>query len=107
MRAKMSRANRAKQFMPFSALTGLEPAMREKEFVPLEQILLGEDAQRELDLALRSIPPGAEVCAVYYADGRYETCCGVFRGKDEEDGSFRIGRERIRPEALLTIESYN
>ena len=41
MRAKMDRRNRAKQFMPFAALTGLEAAMREMEVSPLEQILLG------------------------------------------------------------------
>ena len=104
MRAKMDRRSRAKQFMPFSALTGLEPAMREKEFLPLEQVLLGEDAQLELDLTLQSIPHGAEVCAVYYADGRYDSCRGVFRGKDDADGRLRIGREKIEPERLLCVE---
>ena len=104
MRAKMDRANRAKQFMPFAALTGLEEAMREKEFVPLEQILLGEDAQLELDHALRSVPPGAEVRAVYYSDGRYDELRGIFRGKDEADGRLRIGREKIETERLLYVE---
>lgn len=104
MRAKMDRANRAKQFMPFAALTGLDSAMREKEFVPLEQILLAEDAQLELDQELQSIPPGAEVCAVYYADGRYDSCRGVFRGRDEESGRLRIGDRKIEPERLLHVE---
>lgn len=104
MRAKMERTKRAKQFIPFAALTGLEAAMHKKEFVPLEQILLGEDAQLELDLALQSIPHGAEVCAVYYSDGRYDELRGVFRGKDETDGSLRIGREKIEPERLLYVE---
>ena len=104
MRAKMDRLNRAKQFMPFAALAGLEEAMHEKEFVPLEQILLGEDAQRELDLTLQSIPSGAEVCAVCYSDGRYDELRGVFRGKDEADGRLRIGRAKIEPERLLCVE---
>ena len=104
MRAKMDRVNRAKQFMPFASLPELAPALREKEFVPLEQILLGEDAQMELDLVLQSIPPGSEVCAVYYSEGRYLTCRGVFRGKDDADGRLRIGREKIAPEWLLSVE---
>ncbi len=104
MRAKMDRRNRAKQFMPFAALTGLEAAMREMEVFPLEQILLGEDAQTELDLTLQSIPLGAEVCAVYYADGRYESCRGAFGGKSDADGCLCIGRDRIRPERLLDVE---
>ena len=104
MRAKMDRANRAKQFMPFSALTGLETAMREKEQLRTEPVSLGEDAQLELDLRLRSLPPGAEVCAVYYADGQYVSYRGSFRGKDETDGSLLIGRERIDPLLLLEVE---
>ena len=104
MRAKMDRQNRAKQFMPFAALPELEPAIRAQEFIPLEEILLGEDAQLELDLTLQGIPPGAEICAVYYADGRYESCRGVFRGKDELDGRLRIGQMKIVPERLLSVE---
>lgn len=104
MRAKMDRGNRAKQFMPFAALTGLESAMQEKESVPLEEILLGPDAQTELDQRLQSLPIGTEVCAVYYSSGRYLVCRGTFRGKDEEYGCLRIGEERIDPDRLLNIE---
>lgn len=103
MRAKMDRANRAKQFMPFSALTGLESAMQEKECLRMEEISLAEDAQLELDRKLRSLPIGAEVRALCYSDGQYLPCLGVFRGQ-EETGLLRIGKMTISPERLLSVE---
>ena len=105
MRAKMDRANRAKQFMPFAALTGLDVAMQTKEQLREEEISLGEDAQLALDLRLRSLPIGAEVCAVFYYDGRYTEHRGIFKGQDETNGQLLVGRERIDAARLLDIEA--
>lgn len=58
MRQKMDRALRAKQFMPFAALKGYEAALRQKERVVHPPVLLGEDAQAELDRLLRQLRPG-------------------------------------------------
>ena len=71
MRQKMDRALRAKQFMPFAALKGYEAALRQKERVVHPPVLLGEDAQAELDRLLRQLRPGDRVTAVYYQAGDY------------------------------------
>lgn len=67
----MTNAERAKQFMPFAALKGFEDALKEAEFVPQEKILLGEDAQEELDRKLRELTIGDVVTVTYYADQQY------------------------------------
>ena len=42
MRAKMSREDRAKQFMPFAALRGYEDALRAKERIVVDKKELGD-----------------------------------------------------------------
>ena len=41
-RTKMSREDRAKQFMPFAALRGYEDALREREKIVVEKIELSD-----------------------------------------------------------------
>ena len=53
MRSKMSRADRAKQFMPFSALSGYGKVIDELNALREPRITLGEDAALELDARLR------------------------------------------------------
>ena len=60
MRQPMSRADRAKQFMPFAALKGYDEALNRKARIPQARILLAEDAQTELDEKLRSAPGAVE-----------------------------------------------
>ena len=46
-RPKMSRAERAKQFMPFAALKGYSEALRRKEKKIVPQIVLSEAQEEE------------------------------------------------------------
>ena len=48
-RTKMSREDRAKQFMPFAALRGYEEAIKEKEKIIVDKIELSEEKKNELD----------------------------------------------------------
>ncbi len=78
----MSRADRAKQFMPFAALKGFEEALAEVEKPVFDRIILGEDAQTELDMALRALRIGDEVCLRYYLDSSYVNRTGPVSGID-------------------------
>lgn len=49
-RPKMSREERAKQFMPFAALKGYEEALRKKEKILMSKKGLSEEDQRECNL---------------------------------------------------------
>ena len=52
VRAPMPRSKRAKQFMPFDALTGLREAIAAKERVTEPRRYLSEEAIAEIDKAL-------------------------------------------------------
>ncbi len=52
-RIPMSRADRAKIFMPFSALKGYEEAIEEKQRVITERVELAEEQKEELDRTLK------------------------------------------------------
>ena len=48
-RPKMSREERAKQFMPFAALKGYEEALKEKEKIVVPRRELSEETKEQLD----------------------------------------------------------
>lgn len=70
-RAKMPVSERAKQFMPFSALKGFREALIEKEktFVPKAEI--AEDEAAIIEGRLRALKPMDRVSVVYYERGAY------------------------------------
>lgn len=96
----MTRAERAKQFLPFSALNGLDERIVRQEFVPEERRLLGEDAQAELDTALRELRTGDTVTVTYYRDRQYKELTGPVRRLDPVRRTLSVG-ETIIPLADL------
>ena len=65
---KMLISDRAKQFMPFSALRGLEEALAAKEHIPEPRRYLAEDAIEELNRKLTSLRKGQVATVVYYCE---------------------------------------
>lgn len=74
---KMSQEDRAKQFMPFSALRGYEEALRRKEKMIAERRVLSEDAREELDSVLQQMEKGMSIKVQYYAAGEYVEKSGI------------------------------
>lgn len=66
----MSPAMRAKQFMPFKALAGLDEALAEREKIVVPKKELSEYTIEELNRKLCSLEKGQIVTIVYY--GMYE-----------------------------------
>ncbi len=64
----MPPAQRAKQFMPFAALTGLPAALRRKEFEMglISRAELSEETASEIDTVLRECMPGEELTVTFY-----------------------------------------
>lgn len=54
----MSRENRAKQFMPFAALKGLEEALEKKEKIVVPKAELCDDYKEQLDFRLSQMQCG-------------------------------------------------
>ena len=62
---------RAKQFLPFDAVKGLQEALREKEIEHEERIDLAEEALENLEEEFNKIEIGRKVKVKYYKDGKY------------------------------------
>ena len=68
-RAKMSREDRAKQFMPFAALKGYPEALHLKEKIIVPKREVSEEYGEELDRELHEIHRGDMVTVTYFCRG--------------------------------------
>ena len=71
------RVDRAKQFMPFDALKGLQDALREKEIEYEQRKELTEDILTELQIEFNKIEVGSTVKIKYYKNKKYIDISGV------------------------------
>lgn len=72
----LSRIDRAKQFLPFDALNGLQDALREKEVEYVDKIELSDDKKQELSDKLRNIKVGEKVRVMFYINNQYKEANG-------------------------------
>lgn len=77
MRHKMSRLQRAKQFMPFSVLKGFEERIATMSQERIERKVLSEDQIDELNYTLQQIEEGTTVHLTIFTRGQYEDIRGV------------------------------
>ena len=70
-RSPMPISERAKQFMPFAAVTGLTQALerKERELMRVERKEPSEERAQKINQCLNEIEKGDEVTAVYFAQG--------------------------------------
>lgn len=96
-RAKMPISERAKQFMPFAAVKGLEEALAAKEreclFVP--RIELSDHAAELLNRRLNHLRCGDTVTVRYYRDGEYLTAGGKITRLDKNYRVMIIGEDIV------------
>lgn len=104
MRQKMSRADRAKQFMPFAALKGYEEAVKDSEKREAEKIILAEDMKVELDFKLRQLKCGDTVTLFYFDSGEYRKITDRFIKADDLKQKIVVGKKEIEIENIMEIE---
>lgn len=73
----MTRASRAKQFLPFDALPGFKEALKEKEIKKEAKIELAEDSLQELERKLNELEKGSIIKLIYYKNNRYIETIGT------------------------------
>lgn len=95
MRAKMDRADRAKQFMPFAALKGYGDALRLKEKIVVERVELSEERKEELDRRLRQVCRNDIITVTYYYEGEYLQMTGMVSRIDETARMLKIVNTKI------------
>lgn len=75
----VGRVDRAKLFVPFDALKGLQEILREKEREVEERKELSEESLMELQEELNKVEIGSTVFIKYYKNKKYIDITGVVR----------------------------
>ena len=75
----LTREERAKQFMPFDALKGLQEAYREKELEIETKKELSEDFKKELDEKIKTLSNGDKISISYYKINKYIKKVGTLK----------------------------
>ena len=102
-KTKMSVADRAKQFAPFSALKGLDEALRQKERVFVEKPELSDEAAEEISRKLMELSVGMRVCAVYYSDGECVSVEGIVTRIDKTFKKLTVVKTEIPMDDIVNI----
>lgn len=100
---KMPIEERAKQFMPFSALKGLEEALAEKEKIVVPKIELSEDSAVELDQKMHALECGKITTIVYYSKQEYLKLTGMVAKIDEDHRILQIVNTKISFDDIYDI----
>lgn len=100
----MSIENRAKQFMPFAALTGLPQALAKKEKIVVEKIELTEDMAAELDWNMQGLKVGMMVTVVYFSKDEYLKKTGIVSRIDKDARVLQVVETKIEFDNLLHLE---
>jgi hypothetical protein len=101
--ATNSRADRAKLFLPFDALTGLKEALKEKERVVIEKKELNEEEISLLNESLTKLHKGDMVKARYFDGEAYIEIEGLVSQFNPELRYLVVVKTKISFEDLLTL----
>ena len=99
----MPTEKRAKQFMPFAALTGFAEALEAKEHVTVPRRILSEEMAEELDRKMHRLIIGELVTVVYYSKQEYVKVTGVLARIDIDSRVLQIVQTRIPFDDILDV----
>ena len=88
-----NKEDRAKQFLPFDAVKGLQDALREKEIEYDEERNLLEDSLMELEKIFNKIEIGTTIKVKYYKNKRYVISKGVVTKIDRIKKKITLNQE--------------
>ena len=103
----MTVADRAKQFAPFAALTGLNRALEQKEKIVVPKPDLSEESLEELDRKMHEIKRGDIVSVVYYTRGECIKISGLVAKIEHTSRILQIVNKRISFDDILDVSHEN
>ncbi|MBQ1260612.1 MAG: hypothetical protein IIX96_01205 [Clostridia bacterium] len=103
MAEKFSRIERARQFMPFSALKGFENLIDERNFIPTPRRRPSEEKAQSISLRLSKIKKGTAVEIIYYDVSSYKRLCGCVREIDTVFKRLTVGSVEVRFSDIFDI----
>ncbi len=100
----INRIARAKQFLPFDALKGLQEALREKEIEYEEKKELSEETLNELDNIFNRIERGSNVIIKFYKNRTYNEISGIVTNINYNKKKIQINKsENINISDIINI----
>ncbi len=96
-------SDRARQFMPFSALKGFHEMLREKERVITAKKVLSEDDLNELSSKLVLVRKGMLIKVVYFYEGEYIKAEGMVANVDFTFRTLTVVKTKIKFDDILEI----
>ena len=103
-RNKMPIPDRAKQFMPFSALRGLSEALAAKERIIVPKIELSEEMAEELDRKMHLLKCGQIATVTYFHKDEYLKITGMVARIDETGRLLQIVNTKIHFEDIFDVK---
>ena len=100
---RMSREKRAKQFMPFSPLNGLEEALASRERIIVPRSELSEDKATELDRVFHELSVGMIVTVIYFCRDEYLKTTGMIAKIDADQRLLQIVGTKISFDDIYDI----
>ena len=104
VRPKMSRQERAKQFMPFAALKGYPEALKKREKIVVPKKELSEEYQEELDRKLRQVKKKDIITVVYFCQGEYVKQTGMVSRIDKTARVLKVVNTKIYFDEIMDLE---
>lgn len=105
-RPKMSREERAKQFMPFAALKGYPDALRKKEKQVVPKVEFSEEYAQVLDAKLRQVRKNDMITVIYFCKGEYLKVTGMVSRIDETARVLKIVNTKIGFDDIYDISGH-
>lgn len=103
LRLGKAHADRARQFMPFAALTGYFDLIQARQRTPQPFHELTEDEAAELSRRMAWVKKGTVVSIVYYDRDAYVTRQGMVSRIDEVERALWVVKERVAFDMILDI----
>lgn len=94
-RPKMSREDRAKQFMPFAALKGYPEALRKKEKIVVPRAEVSEEYAEVLDRKLRKVKKNDMITVIYFCNQEYLKKTGMVSRIDKSARVLKVVNTKI------------
>ena len=103
-RIKASRAERARQFMPFASLKGYYDIIREQSRTKEPKKQPAEDELSRINEKLKQIKKGMMIKAAYYNTDSYKQITGMVSCFDETYHTLTIVKTKIQFDDIWDIE---
>ena len=102
-RPKMTREDRAKQFMPCAALKGYPEALAKKEKAVVPKAEISEEYAQMLDQKLRRVAKNDIITVIYFCNGEYLKKTGMVSRIDKTARVLKIVNTKILFDDIFDI----